>query len=598
MSQSIRATAMVIACFGALQTLAVPVWVQPSIHQYASELFGPGHAPIKYGDAPISINILIAGDNDNLLRDGDQSSEKYGTARAGSADIVITLGGDATFAGNVTGLLWDPNYFDGIVHEDDDNNSDTPADNDQDNDPDTIDELDDETPPVTAPGTVASIVAGGRKGDNSITIRIEEAGDTSAANVPTTAAQAAAATTRNTAGWQKIRFLLPPIANLEVLGGASGSDKKTAYFFAESRLVSGAFPSGPLTGDDGSWLVQSQDSLSLEITNSNKTKQVGIDDDGEKKAFHFIKQTPSQVKTDGEGVIHLGAVRVQTRPVRDPAKPATAAEDVYRIRNADGTDGGIIYKPAQQATAATYVWWLRDLDGEFIQEGNGMAGVVRVDAEGTRNLFNDSDVLFVDYDKDGKMGEGEQLAIDGHRAVGVPLSIDAAESDSFDRNGLGIFEVYYVPGGEEPFNHASEIRLTASVDYSDPSAIDEKDAKATTTFNFDGVESEVLAYAIPFDGNGKGDQANIRVRCENTAGCRVFVECTDDDAMRGFGEAETLVYEQLTTWSSSRLEEIIGVENATSRHSCRILSKGKVRLQHLVRDGSSMTLVNNTYIGE
>ena len=179
----------------------------------------------------------------------------------------------------------------------------------------------------------------------------------------------------------------------------------------------------------------------------------------------------------------------------------------------------------------------------------GWQGVVRVHAEGTRNLFNEGDMLFVDYDRDGKMGGGEQLAIDGHRAVGVPLSIDAAESDSFDRNGLGIFEVYYVPGGKEPFNHASEIRLTASVDYSDPSAIDEKDAKATTTFNFDGVESEVLAYAIPFDGNGKGDQANIRVRCENTAGCRVFVECTDDDAMRGFGEAETLVYEQLTTWS-------------------------------------------------
>ena len=147
-------------------------------------------------------------------------------------------------------------------------------------------------------------------------------------------------------------------------------------------------------------------------------------------------------------------------------------------------------------------------------------------------------------------------------------------------------------------NHGAKINLTAMVDYSDPSAIDEAPKSTSTEFKFEGVASEVRAYAIPFDGNGKGDMANVRVRCEVSAGCRVFLECWDDMGMRSFGEAGMIAGGALARWDSAAIEGVLGIDEATSRHSCRILSAGMVRVQQLTRDGTSGTLVNNTYIGE
>ena len=152
---------------------------------------------------------------------------------------------------------------------------------------------------------------------------------------------------------------------------------------------------------------------------------------------------------------------------------------------------------------------------------------------GTRDLFNEGDMLFIDYDKNGKMGSGEGIAIEGNMGMGDALSVDPDKSDSFDKNGTGAFTVYYMPGGKGDINHGSMINLTAMVDYSDPTAIDEKDVKSSTTLNYDGVKGEVKAYAIPHSTNGTGDKANVRVRCETATGCRVFLECWDDDGTRG-----------------------------------------------------------------
>ena len=549
MSRFTQATVFVIACLACDHAAAVDVRTEQS-YFYASELFGPGHQPIKYpADLAPAIRLAIPSGSEN----------------SGTAEIIITLDGKATFAGNVKGLTWLPNGTNTTI--------------------------------VTAPGTVASIVSGGRDGDNSITIRVEAAGSSSTADLPTTDAAAAITATRNTAVQQIIWIAAPSLANLEALAGAKHEEYKPLTFFAESRLVSGAFPNGPLTGEEGKGLVWATNSHTLSVSDSNAMR-IGIDDDGDRRAFYFVKQTAEEIRAGKEGMIHLGTVTVETRPVLRAAAPARQAEDVYKIRNASGTDIGTVYRPAANRVWPFYIWYLLDLNGDYLYATNGIPGVLRVDAEATRSLFNEGDALFVDYDRDGKMGQGEGLAIDAHRAAGTPLSIDAAESDSFDEYGRGIFDVYYLPGGKEPLDHGAEIKVTASLDFSDPSTIDEEDVKSTTTFNFDGVESEVLAYAIPFVGNDDGDMANLRIRCENVTGCRVFVECTDDNATRSFGEAGQLAYEKVTKWDAERLEELIGVTSATSRHSCRILSKGKARVQQLTRDGSSNALVNNTYIAE
>ena len=603
---------LIVVCFGCTSAMG-QVWIYSEWWLgYASELFGPGHEPIEWPERyPQQLTLQLGGNTDwARSTTTNEAIYQWGSQNAGVAEITITLEGEATFAGNITGLTWDPNAADNW-HEDDDNDPNTPANNDEDNDPNTFD-VANETEPVTAPGTVASIVAGGRTGDNFVTIRIEAPGDTSESNIPSNAAQAAAASTRNTAAYQWIHIPVPRLANLDALAGATGTPQspyeqsdalKIVHFFAESRLISGSFPDEPVLGSEHPRpLVRSIDWVTLDIGEDN-TRLVGIEAAGDDAAFRHLKLTRDEVAAHDDGTIRLGSVTISTSQVHPGylAVDQREAADVFQIRNAAGTDTGVVYRPERQAQSARYFSVL-DLDGQWLSSGRvGLRGAFRVTAEGTRGLFNDGDVLFVDYDRDGKMGSGEELVLDGAKGVGTSLSIDFDALESFKNPTWGryegVFDVYYRPGGKQPYNHGAEIKLTASVDYSDPSAIDEKDVTATTTFKFEGVESEVLAYAIPFAGNGKGDVANVRVRCENVAGCRVFVECTGDDAVRSFGEAGVLEHEKLMKWDSARLESIIGSADANSRHSCRILSKGKVRVQQLTRDGVSNTLVNNTYVG-
>ena len=578
---------VVVAClFAGVGAWGAKVTVGPN-PTYASELFGAGHAAISYpeGMTPV-VTVTIPGNYQARAAAGadtpaDATDDRDAcTARDhnGSAEITVTLLA-GTFDGNVTGLMWDP--VAGVV-------ANTPA-----------------SEPVAAPASVATIESGGRKGDNSITIEIKEAtnasagadGDTARSAITAAPQDVKACTAPASHVSQTISFQLPKLAGLQALAGANiaddkkDNDEKTAYARAESRVISGAFTDGFITGAAPHFVapvVKARDSVTLSITPKASTKTIALKDDADKglMAFKSVKEK------NKDGYVELATVTVTTKQMAAAAMAAVKAEATYTT---DETPTVTISTIAKDAKPATF-HELYDLDGESIDEG--LRGTLTVDAMGTRDLFNEDDMLFIDYDKNGKMGSGEAIAIDGNMGMGDALSVDPDKSDSFDAAGTGVFKVYYMPGGKGDINHGAMINLTAMVDYSDPTAIDEAPMKSSTTLNFDGVASEVMAYAIPFDGNGKGDKANVRVRCEAAAGCRVFLECWDDMGMRSFGEAGMIAGNALSTWSSMDVEGVIGLEEATSRHSCRILSAGMVTVQQLTRDGSSGTLVNNTYVGE
>ena len=581
---------VVVAClFAGVGAWGAKVTVGPN-PTYASELFGEGHAAISYPEGMTPMVTLTIPRN-VAARTADATTTPPTIAcparnHDGSVEVTFTLLA-GMFDGNVTGLMWDPAVGGPAAS------------------PNT-------TPAVPAPSAVATIESGGRKGDSHITIKIAEATETGAPGDTNTARS-----NENTATYQSgtaetnpvctptadllsqtISFALPKLAGLQALAGANiaddkkDNDEKTAYMRAESRIVSGSFTDGFLTGAPPHFVapvVKARDSVTLSITPKASTKTIAIKDDADKglMAFKSVKEK------NKEGYVELATVTVTTKQMAAAAMAEVKAAETYTFN--DGTADRTISTIAKAAKPATF-HELYDLDGESIDEG--LRGTLTVDAMGTRDLFNEDDMLFIDYDKNGKMGSGETIAIDGNMGMGDALSVDPDKSDSFDKGGTGVFKVYYMPGGKGDINHGAMINLTAMVDYSDPTAIDEAPMKASATLNFDGVTSDVDAYAIPFDGNGKGDKANVRVRCEAAAGCRVFLECWDDDGMRSFGEAGMIAGNALMTWDSMDVEGVIGVEEATSRHSCRILSAGMVKVQQLTRDGSSGTLVNNTYIGE
>ena len=574
---------MVVAClFAGVGAWGASVAVGPN-PVYASELFGEGHAAISYpeGMTPV-VTLMIPGNYDARDAAGADTEDTTDdrdacTARNhnGSAEVTFRLLA-GTFDGNVTGLMWDPNASAANT-----------------------------TGPVPAPASVATIESGGRKGDSSITIKIEEATEDSAGADGQTARSSITAAPQPVKACmppeahvpQTISFSLPKLAGVQALAGANitddkkDNDEKTVWAQAESRIVSGAFTDGLITGTAPHFVhpvVKARDSLTLAITPKAATKTIALKDEADKglMAFKSVKEK------NKDGYVELATVTVRTKQESMAASPKMDSMDVYTL---SGDSPGTISTIAKPASGAKF-HELYDLDGEPIAEG--LRGTLTVNAMGTRDLFNEDDMLFIDYDKNGKMGSGEAIAIDGNMGMGDALSVDPDKSDSFDAGGTGVFKVYYMPGGKGDINHGSMINLTAMVDYSDPTAIDEAPMKSATTLNFDGVTSDVDAYAIPFDGNGKGDKANVRVRCEAAAGCRVFLECWDDMGMRSFGEAGMIGGNALMTWNAMDIEGVIGAEEATSRHSCRILSAGMVKVQQLTRDGTSGTLVNNTYIGE
>ena len=576
---------MVVAClFAGVGAWGATVGVTNGGNIYATELFGPGHSSPKY---PIDLDPNTEGNQDGtpmvvLTIPGNLNAQAANPAATpplaasparahnGSAEVMFMLSGGAVFDANVTGLMYNANTGDDDVN--------TPT-----------------TLPVAAPGTVASIMDGGRKGDAHITIKIEEATDADTTRpAPAPVDREADGAIPSTVVDHSISFTLPRLANLGYLAGADTTDMndkndmKSITISATATIRSGAFSDGSLTGTKPPPVINSYDAVTLEVSDKNE-KNIPID--GE-MAFKSVEGA------NKDGYVMLATVTIETMPIMTDAKSKVDAKHMYDIVGAtDTTLANRIFTLSKDGSDAV-PYKIYGLDGELIDEG--LRGNLMVSAMGTRELFNEDDMLFIDYDGNKKPGPGEEMPVSGDMmevAMSGALSIDPDKSESFNEAGVGQFDVYYMPGGKTEINHGAMINLTAMVDYSDPSAINENNESTSTTLKFKGVAGDgIKAYAIPHSTNSIGDKGNVRVRCEMSTGCRVFLECWDDMGMRGFGEAPMVAGNSVMVWSGEAIEGVTGME-PTSRHSCRILSKGMVTVQQLTRDGNSGTLVNNTFVG-
>ena len=447
---------MVACLFAGVGAWATKVDVAPS-YTYASELFGAGHGAIKYGEAgnPV-VTLTIPGDSTGVDTDDadtdnvDERITMMGRMHNGEADITFTLQA-GVFDANVSGLMWDP---DGPPRNDPDQTvaselavvCDTGGGTD----------LGCEDPRA-APGTVASIIDGGRKGDNSITIKIEAAtagggGDATAFDTDLTDDNGG----RNADYTQLITFELPALDELTALAGATADKPKTVGLLASSRIVSGSFTDGLLTkktvkgqeAPDPRLVLTGVNAVSVSISDDNE-HAIAIDDNEktEQEAFLHLKGA------NKAGFVKLADVTIETateRPISDKVEAATA-KAMYSIRTGattevadDADDSSFVYSlpsPGKDAVAHEIL----DLDGVEIDAG--LRGTLTITAEGSRSLFNDDDVMFVDYDGDGEMGGSEGIELDGNMAEGTALSIDPDDTDSFE-GGTGTFSVYYMAGGK------------------------------------------------------------------------------------------------------------------------------------------------------
>ena len=556
MIKFMRSAVVVVACLFA----GVGAWGEATFKvdyapTYAAELFGSDAAPEypkmgtgKLGGMVPMVVLTIPATTDDPAVDND-----------GGADITFTLTGGAKFAGSIGTLMYDVNASD------------------------------DGTPAEPSTASQAAVIDGGRAGNDSVTIRIGEGDDQE---------ERGRGLTDNP---QTVSFELPKLNDLRSLatGGA-------IYVTAHSVRTSGSFADGDLMTDSagalknaagasvGAPAIKSVNAVTLGLTTTDSASIV-IDGDSAFKA----------IKVKG-GTLKLGTVTVTSRDkiVHQEGMTAKAAKGTGEVIC---TDQELTNCPERIATAATNPVNemsddIYDRDGDVIDEG--LRGTINLMAAGSRGLFNEDDMIFLDYDGNGKKGAGEELVGTGaSRMLAEALSADPDDGGAFS-GGVGTFNVYYTPGGKGMINHDSTIKLEATLMYSDPGAVDEKLAMGMTTLNFDGVSGDIKAYAIPHSTNGNGDKGNVRVRCEqgipdadDNPMCRVFLECWNDMGERHFEEAPMIAEDSLAKWSGADIENVVGDMDPSTRHSCRVLSKGEVSVQQLTRDGHSSTLVNNTYVG-
>ena len=459
----------------------------------------------------------------------------------------------------------------------------------------------------SADNATISIANGGAVGDDSVTFLVTMTGDL--------------------ADDATFTFVLPRLRGLSALGLGHVSSSSVSV---TTRGTQGTdFPTGgvgtyycPVDGDGGD--VAASDACMEETSASTARARVVVKDAEAVLFSHFNEAAPPntgdnsvRINIDDRTMLRANAWGgPYSFVVSNPYNPNT-----HHVTDSDGQVPAarlldIALTVRSKADGTPLLQW----DGSKVD--SDLAGVLDVDVTGNRGLFAEDDRVFVNFGPSSDRGDwatghagaasiraidsGEALTVDGNMAsftVGG-LSIDPGDVDEDDPEEARRIGVFYIPGGKSEVAHGTMLKTVAVVNYTRATTADEDAVRGTAELRLHGVDDELKAYAIPFDGNGKGDNANVRIRCESgdtfSGGeqCRAFLECWDDMGMRSFGEVMPAIMENsLVTLNAMEIEDVLGIEDgAMSRHSCRVLATGLPSVQTLVRDGTSGTLVNNSFV--
>ena len=477
-----------------------------------------------------------------------------------------------------------------------------------------------------------TIVDGGTDGDSSVTVRYGSG-----------TAPLSTAGVRKSDTTDGIVFTIPRLKNL----GALADNDKVVRVWASVKVVSGsisagdsnltAFPTGlqPMAArPDAPPVIYSAQAVDLKAADSmanvgDSAARIDIDDrtmlraNAWSGAFGYTAADPYNPNTfsvDGEKPAARLLDLMLTVRSRVPAMAGCAKTKTVIMGGGDSNDqiNGAVISEQPDTTGclpgATILQW----DGTRVD--SDLAGVLDVDVTGDRGLFRDGDQVFVNFGEPAaglwasgyagaatvrRIDAGETLTVDGNMAsftVGG-LSIDPGNVDEGTAQLPRRIAVLYIPAGKEDLAHGTMLHASAVVNYTRPTTADERAVRRMTELRIHGVDHELKAYAIPFAGNGKGDKGNIRIRCESGDAfsdgkeCRAFLECWNDMGERDFGEVTPPIdANALTVLSSDDVGMIAGMMTDMTRYSCRVLATGQPSVQQLTRDGSSGTLVNNTYV--
>ena len=363
----------------------------------------------------------------------------------------------------------------------------------------------------------------------------------------------------------------------------------TQLLNGQLRLIGAAPPNTP-TGTPGAAvpLVSFTDALTHTVAAGAAGSMIDFED--------------GRTDFTGTGGAHLADVSVGVT-----AAAACTGDDVERANAFGGTTDGIPFGCVRQS------------DGkEFRVSRNGEGrGEMFIAVFGD---FREGDMVFLDIDGDGSAGRGESFTLeDDGSMAGVfdlqDLSGNAAaaagDAGAIDR-AEGVkrdMRLRYHANGEDPLR-PTEFRVAAAVvfevddDVADPEdRFDFNDwraggppASVRHDTSYTTIESTQHSYSIPDLNSEEGDLGNLRIKCEVSTPCMVYLECDGGAGGYWFGELDDEIEGRATVrLSAADIADVLNAEDGWMNGlQCAVHSTRTITVQSLTRAGG--VLVNHTYI--
>ena len=421
---------------------------------------------------------------------------------------------------------------------------------------------------------------GGRRDDSSVTFRVEADGDLPTATTTVTTASFIF-TVPDLTGLNTSR---PVTATVSVdTGGGSGwpdSDADTAVAGASTGLDNGdlrALGPMPTTGERPTApLISFADGLRFSVGGSGGTRMIDVS--GERKGF-----TPDGGANMPEGAAALGTVTLGL---------TTAAEC-----EADPPSSDCVLQPGGDPFSIA-----RRQDGE---------GNLVVTSAGD---FREGDVVWLDADGSRTAQASEMLSMgdDGTPSGTFDMAdltgdSTAARGSIARDEGIATKTLYFRPNGEDSLR-PSEYRTKFSVDFHAAGNADKPEQESrfntvyATTVDPSGagaavaVEATRTAQAVP--ALTAVDVGNVRIKCEVSSPCVVYLECDDVSGETWMTRLDEPIPGRSTLHlTASDIAEALGIsaeEGWEDSLSCAILGSRDISVQVLTRSGG--VLVNHTYV--
>ena len=269
--------------------------------------------------------------------------------------------------------------------------------------------------------------------------------------------------------------------------------------------------------------------------------------------------------------------RVETvTGVGDGQRSAIVLSTVQVDKNAfaNGVDGNTLLAPVSGASGDKL---------DISVESSGMS-------------FTDADVVFLSANSAYSRTDDILLTTSGNSASSsAPLADVTAAAAIADGDEM---KLYYVPAAGRALLRDSTFTTTYGLNFAAATKKDSEMTTAAVTMELAGLSTRGYAYAFTPDNSPAGDRGSLRIRCEDTSDCVVFLECFNQagDRVGDFVSiGDDIAPNAVAVVSSDDLEDLIGSWRGQGRLSCEVVASGPVGVQLFTRSSGGV-LVNNSYI--